>query len=54
MIGIDDILLTVAPDAVRGIAKAIPNAINKARFKTFFGRESIGRNLFLVRPMERA
>ncbi len=49
MIGIDDILLTVAPDAVKGVVKAIPNAINKARFKNFFGRESVeGENVFVV------
>lgn len=49
MIGIDDILLTVAPDALKGVAKAIPNAINKARFKDFFGRESLnGDNVFVV------
>jgi hypothetical protein len=49
MIGIDDILLTVAPDAIKGVAKAIPNAINKARFKNFFGHESIsGENVYVV------
>ena len=37
MIGIDDVLLTVAPDALKGIVKAIPNAIDKARFKSTFG-----------------
>ena len=41
MIGIDDILLTVAPDALKGFAKAIHNAINKLKFKKFFGDEII-------------
>ena len=49
MFGIDDILLTIAPDALKGIAKAVPNAINKARFKRFFGGSIInGENIYVV------
>ena len=49
MIGIDDILLTVAPDALKGIVKAIPNAIDKARFKSFFGNPIIkSENIYIV------
>jgi hypothetical protein len=49
MIGIDDILLTVAPDVLRSIAKSIPHAVNKARFKNFFGDASIeGDNVYVV------
>jgi hypothetical protein len=49
MIGIDDILLTVAPDTLKGVIKAIPNALNKARFKNFFGKEIIdGENIYVV------
>ncbi len=49
MIGIDDVLLTVAPDAVKGIIRSVPNAIGKARFKNFFGKEAVnGKNAFVV------
>jgi hypothetical protein len=49
MIGIDDILLTIAPDAIKGVAASIPNAVNKARFKNFFGAPVIGgENVFIV------
>lgn len=49
MIGIDDVLLTVAPDAVKGIIKSIPNAIAKARFKSFFGKQAVdGKNAYVV------
>lgn len=49
MIGIDDVLLTVAPDALKGIAKSIPHAIDKARFKNFFGDGSVeGDNVYVV------
>ncbi|MGD1007990.1 MAG: hypothetical protein ABR980_12260, partial [Ignavibacteriaceae bacterium] len=39
MIGIDDILLAVAPDAIKGFVSAIPNAFNKYKFKKFFGKK---------------
>lgn len=49
MIGIADILLTVAPDAVKGIIKSIPNAISKVNFKKFFGDSAIdSQNVFVV------
>ena len=49
MIGIDDVLLTVAPEAVKGVFKSIPNAINKASFKNFFGKSAIDKsNVFVV------
>lgn len=49
MIGIDDVLLTVAPEAVKGIFKSIPDAINKASFKNFFGKSAIDKsNIFVV------
>ena len=49
MIGIDDLLLTVTPDVIRGIIKSIPHALSKARFKNFFGSQAVdGNNAYIV------
>lgn len=49
MIGIDDIILTIAPEACKGIAKSIPNAIDKVKFKNFFGIQALeGKNIHIV------
>lgn len=51
MMGIGDVLtlLTVTLDVLKGILKAIPNAISKAMFRNFPGESAIdGRNVFVV------
>lgn len=41
MFGIDDVGLAVASDVIKGIGKSIPSAINRLKFKRFFGRKVV-------------